>query len=1351
MATIGTANASYYASTSIARVDRLNSTSVEKIAKAHQSIADGDRAAFASMNNTFMLDVAATNGALKSMAVTQAYLSTALTAIDNASGILSQMQQLAVLGANGTNNSADAAAIDAEAEALADAFYLSLTEAEYKGKRIFAETETGSKLSFGGRGAQGTFGIDVFDYDNFYDYKNPNTESLLDGVEYQVTRELTNIEKEAILARSSGSAEEDIEVGYVFKTNPSESVNVGAGSIAMLDDTTRTNASDGNLLTYTKGDGAKRIDIGADVQATGEFNGGSIEFAISDNWETSDILSLASTDKIFFRDDGEVVYNTTIDGVAYAVEIGKIDSEETGLDGLNGKPLKINLYSDATIPAQSPLENGNFEKPVRIQGDVPYKTFTIGEHRDGIVASYTVASGAGYAAANDTVSTGLERGSDTYSVTFEGGNGTGFRANLEVDNGAISIVNILDKGKDYKIGDVLTLSPGSLGAGTGFSVTIDGIVNSAAPGEGAINIEDVTSRVFETVEVYEEQTGSGVYDWGENYSDNQLRKVEATAGEAGATTDYYRSAGATELNLGNLGNTNIASVFNGNNEYTTLIDNDGNTKLSYLDQAIILERVDVANARPQADMLADPSIFAIYETDASSEIVKEIFDQPVSGSQAVTVTSQINPPFDDIRGSDVAIYARQEPTLNDTPIEPGDRFTPIYGNEQIVDSAQPGATPNYETRRYGTDEYQAGDTPVIDGTERIEVGLQNGTDTPIYQRQTGPGNYSWGESYQSGDVVKEFGSYAANGNGDSNYYHTSAGTYSWASIGQFEYESGAAFSASFNTGDVVLEKSDTGGAGWAAVLRLSEVPEVAFYVRNKTLNTNNVIDAYERAKVIGYDREEIKNYTVRNIVEYDRESITHYERTETTGYSRDKVAFYLEQKTLLTKNVLQGTVEKYIGEQIDTTKRAHTGWDRTEQSLIPNWTEYNDQVIMGEGPGNNFFEITETENGTLIQSFLDPGSDLGTGEYIDNSRTVQIPVPGMADMLKDPAYEVPPYEYETKLANPAVKGRDDFTPATVLSDGSVELIDRSTDGIPGSGLKLSTGNFNFAPGDNFGVYHGPAIVSDVFTASKDQFLKLDYAAAGLGDDYHVTGYIYNVDENNPELHLAIGDTGTEANSRKSVQVPEDGDYRFVFIVGTYDKTGGRLAGADMTIDNIVVENPYSIQQDALTALAQALQYSKSSGTDDSNPLKIMTTKISNGLEGDDEVTLFDETNINLVGYGAVDETNGPYAIVPTYDLVAKPSSAQSLGGGALTSKIEAVHEQLRTARIEAATSYSAIAAAIENVTDLRSQYAMGSNTISNLNFTQETAYLSKIQIQQDVAAAMLAQANKAQEGLMLLI
>lgn len=107
--------------------------------------------------------------------------------------------------------------------------------------------------------------------------------------------------------------------------------------------------------------------------------------------------------------------------------------------------------------------------------------------------------------------------------------------------------------------------------------------------------------------------------------------------------------------------------------------------------------------------------------------------------------------------------------------------------------------------------------------------------------------------------------------------------------------------------------------------------------------------------------------------------------------------------------------------------------------------------------------------------------------------------------------------------------------------------------------------------------------------------------------------------------------------------------------------------------------------------------------------------------------------------------------IPTYDLVHKPSDAASAGSNLLTSKIETVHEKLRAARIEASASYIALEAAIANVTDLRSQYSLGSNTISDLNFSRETAYLSKRQIQNDVATAILAQANKAQEGILALV
>ena len=35
-----------------------------------------------------------------------------------------------------------------------------------------------------------------------------------------------------------------------------------------------------------------------------------------------------------------------------------------------------------------------------------------------------------------------------------------------------------------------------------------------------------------------------------------------------------------------------------------------------------------------------------------------------------------------------------------------------------------------------------------------------------------------------------------------------------------------------------------------------------------------------------------------------------------------------------------------------------------------------------------------------------------------------------------------------------------------------------------------------------------------------------------------------------------------------VEIPDDANYRFVFVVGTYDKTGGRKAGADLSLIHI---------------------------------------------------------------------------------------------------------------------------------------------------------------------------------------
>ena len=87
----------------------------------------------------------------------------------------------------------------------------------------------------------------------------------------------------------------------------------------------------------------------------------------------------------------------------------------------------------------------------------------------------------------------------------------------------------------------------------------------------------------------------------------------------------------------------------------------------------------------------------------------------------------------------------------------------------------------------------------------------------------------------------------------------------------------------------------------------------------------------------------------------------------------------------------------------------------------------------------------------------------------------------------------------------------------------------------------------------------------------------------------------------------------------------------------------------------------------------------------------------------------------------------------------------------LTSKIEAVQQEINSARSKAASQLLAISSAIESSTDLRSQFSLGSGTLTDLNFSSESAYLARRQIQHDIATAMLAQANLGQTHLISLL
>ena len=971
MANIGIANASYYAGTSITRFNNQVETSVEKVASNKANVSNGDKTALVNMNSNFKLEIAATNAAVKSMSVAQAYLSTAITTLDNASAILTKIHELAILGANGSNSDADNEALNTESESLIDAFHKSMTVAQFKGKQVFTDEPGTLSLAAGGQASQIQFGVGKVDYDVLYDYENPGLTSLSAGVKYEIRRELNDVEKAAILSRTTDLTAEQLVKGFQFITDEQPTENLGDGTITV-------NPNNTNIHTYSRGDGVKQFDAAASASGiTADFKDGFLEFEITENYELSDNLSVQSTGNITVT-DGVVFYtdNFLVDeagnpAAAQTIEIGVVDEVK---NGQNGTTLRINLHHDATVPGSSDLDNGDFSQVRRDIGsyttlyhDPVAKT----EFREGNLTALDVGAAPanpGYTVTRQNLS--------LVNDPQDGGTGTGGRITATISDGVVHAITILDGGSGYDVGDVVTFS--------------------------------------------------------------------------------------------------------------TDVDDDG---------------------------------------------VDETFSAAVSngGTQDATVTIT----------------------------EP-------------------------RTREVGTGEFEERDVTVpgdIIGYEDDIVNPDTGVVTP-------------------GDPIR------------------------------------------------------------------------------------------------GPDKIVKRNFEITKSV-YVEEDI-QYHPAEIRGYSPNFV-------------------------------------DR-----VAHWTTFEGRVSFG-----NDFEILDSLDGTLVQT--DPATGTVTPAADSYRRTV-VPTPEL-DQMAVPLYEpyVSPHNPNvTATPTENVKNKDNLGATANGFDVS----------LSGGRLELDTGALTFAEG--YSILHGPAAVSDKFEAKQGQFLKLDYAAEKLptGDDYHVAGYIYEVDDDGDPIRddgvaritMAFSDTGTDGSGRASVEVERTANYRFVFIGGTFDKTGLLESGARMFIDNIVAENPYTIGNGAISDLLKAVHFENDANS--ANPNKTLVVK---AMTADGATMLTDEALIKMENFSTTRETNGPYMLAPTLDFTSQPSEGGSNNANVLTRKIETVQDRINLARTQAASQFSAVQEAIDSTTDLRSQFALASGTLSDLNFSVETVNLTRRQMQQDVASSVLMQANEAQTGLVSLV
>jgi hypothetical protein len=125
-------------------------------------------------------------------------------------------------------------------------------------------------------------------------------------------------------------------------------------------------------------------------------------------------------------------------------------------------------------------------------------------------------------------------------------------------------------------------------------------------------------------------------------------------------------------------------------------------------------------------------------------------------------------------------------------------------------------------------------------------------------------------------------------------------------------------------------------------------------------------------------------------------------------------------------------------------------------------------------------------------------------------------------------------------------------------------------------LQSSLGGVINTPNGSGGVIHGPVVVSDnsvyILNGATVQF---DWEASGGSDAFDVLGYMLNVDTG--ATYITLNATGANAAATQPVTVvnfavPTTGNYKFVFVSGTWDATRGQAAGARLSIDNVVILN-----------------------------------------------------------------------------------------------------------------------------------------------------------------------------------
>ena len=137
--------------------------------------------------------------------------------------------------------------------------------------------------------------------------------------------------------------------------------------------------------------------------------------------------------------------------------------------------------------------------------------------------------------------------------------------------------------------------------------------------------------------------------------------------------------------------------------------------------------------------------------------------------------------------------------------------------------------------------------------------------------------------------------------------------------------------------------------------------------------------------------------------------------------------------------------------------------------------------------------------------------------------------------------------------------------------------------------------------DGYCSTYGPYVESTPFEAFNGDLISVDWAAANGGDWYEVIGMLIGdgaddtfgtSDDTQEVLFAQRGDT--KGFSASTSNISQDDTYKFQFISGTYDASGGLAVGASLYVDNARIISSSSISDAIALNIARLVSYQNTS-------------------------------------------------------------------------------------------------------------------------------------------------------------